>query len=488
MSLILNLVRTATLFSDGFADWAADQDHRALVNLHRPVGNSPGPLEMKNTSVIRMFLRQGDLEKCGDNPEHASMGDEKCVFSMDSMIEGRCHAEREDLGVFTIRIIVLEHLQRSIGCAVTEEIKVFNAGWCLGDTEHTIRMWPQLFHGNNAPWEVDVQGLRFSTGWVDFCEALDIKLEDEIVFQHMGFFKFQFFIFRNGERVAALDAQGDGIDRNPHLEMLDLLWVNVKSSIPGTLSLDILSECKSLLVTSYDLQYEPGHLLSFIYNTEPEDEVNSITLDKHHSFLLFTEMRSHLMRKANSFQFAFQKSKSALFNAAEEGGPAGEAFAARFAEDDPLYFIAFGPAAIVSHAFGLCVLQERFGLDIHIVDSADFFHSFVETLRPGTKGHYILIIPDPEDASRGEMLDVKTFFDAQLFKVQVIDAKGLDMSGIDSQIRRMVGSIICEAFLKPWTPALAKATGRTMHDPLLHMTKFDYYNCHHKLLKSADHL
>nr|GMD07910.1 uncharacterized protein LOC109185007 [Ipomoea batatas] len=143
----------------------------------------------------------------------------------------------------------------------------------------------QLFHGNNAPWEVDVQGLRFSTGWVDFCEALDIKLEDEIVFQHMGFFKFQFFIFRNGERVAILDAQGDGIERNPHIEMLDLLWVNVKSSIPGTLALDILSECKSLLVTSYDLQYEPGHLLSFIYNIEPEDEgVNVFHGDRHAYF------------------------------------------------------------------------------------------------------------------------------------------------------------------------------------------------------------
>nr|GME03855.1 uncharacterized protein LOC109185007 [Ipomoea batatas] len=76
----------------------------------------------------------------------------------------------------------------------------------------------QLFHGNNAPREVDVHGRRFSTRWVDFCEALDIKLEDEIVFRHMGLFKFQFFIFRNGERVAILDAQGDGIERNPHLE------------------------------------------------------------------------------------------------------------------------------------------------------------------------------------------------------------------------------------------------------------------------------
>nr|GMC80205.1 B3 domain-containing protein REM10-like [Ipomoea batatas] len=140
----------------------------------------------------------------------------------------------------------------------------------------------QLFYGNNAPWEVDVQGLLFSTGWVDFCEALDIKLEDEIVFRHMGFFKFQFFIFQNGERVAILDAQGDGIERNLHLEMLDLLWINFKSSIPGTFALDILSECKSLLVTSYDLQSEPGQLLSFIYNTEPEDEgVNVFHGDKH---------------------------------------------------------------------------------------------------------------------------------------------------------------------------------------------------------------
>nr|GME06796.1 uncharacterized protein LOC109185007 [Ipomoea batatas] len=109
----------------------------------------------------------------------------------------------------------------------------------------------QLFHGNNAPWEVDVQGLRFSTGWVDFCEALDIKLEDELVFQHM---------------------------------VLDLLWVNVKSSIPGTLALDILSECKSLLVTSYVLQYEPGHLLSFIYNTEPEDEGVNVFHGNRHAY------------------------------------------------------------------------------------------------------------------------------------------------------------------------------------------------------------
>lgn len=34
------------------------------------------------------------------------------------------------------------------------------------------------------------------------------------------------------------------------------------------------------------------------------------------------------------------------------------------------------------------------------------------------------------------------------------------------------------ASLKPWTPMLAKATKQTMNDPLLHMGRFEYFNCH----------
>lgn len=171
---------------------------------------------------------------------------------------------------------------------------------------------------------------------------------------------------------------------------------------------------------------------------------------------------------------------AALFHAAEKGVLPGKTFAAGFAEDNPLYFIASGSAGIVPHAYGLCVLQERFGFYIHVVDGADFFHSFVESVRPGKPGHYILIIPD--DPSRPEMLDVKNFFETQFkeggVSLQVIDTKGFDMSGIDPQIERLVGPMLSEAFLKPWAPALAKATGRSMDDSLLHMGKFAYYNCH----------
>ncbi|QTG17187.1 SIS domain-containing protein (plasmid) [Agrobacterium tumefaciens] len=169
-----------------------------------------------------------------------------------------------------------------------------------------------------------------------------------------------------------------------------------------------------------------------------------------------------------------------LFHAASKGVLPGKEFAAGFAPHDPLYFVASGSAEIVPHAFGLCVLQERFGFDIHTVDGGDFFHSVVETVRPGTQNHYILIIP--ADVSRPEMLDIKTFFERQSKKkevsFQVIDTNEFDMSGIDPQLRGILGPMLAEAFLKPWAPALAKAAGKSMNDPLVHMGKFAYYSCH----------
>ncbi|GAJ95529.1 SIS domain-containing protein [Rhizobium rhizogenes] len=173
----------------------------------------------------------------------------------------------------------------------------------------------------------------------------------------------------------------------------------------------------------------------------------------------------------------------ALFKAAEKGVEPGTAFAARFAEAQPIYFIASGCAGIVPHAFGLCVLQERFGFEIHTVDGADFFHSFVETVRPEKGSHYVLIIPT--DASRPQMLDVETFFNTRFkegeISYEVIETAGFDMSGIDAQIGTVIGPLICEAFLKPWAPILAEASGKTMKDPLRHMGKYDYYNCHRSM-------
>ncbi|NTA14176.1 MULTISPECIES: SIS domain-containing protein [Agrobacterium tumefaciens complex] len=170
----------------------------------------------------------------------------------------------------------------------------------------------------------------------------------------------------------------------------------------------------------------------------------------------------------------------ALFHAARKCVLAGEAFAEDFKSDTPLYFIASGSDLLVPHAYGLCVLQERFGFDVHVVEATDFFHSVVETVRPGTKARFILTVPG--GGSRGSMLDVKTFFEeaAKNYPVSfhVLDTKDFDASGIDPEILKIVGPLIAEACLKPWTPMLAKATKQTMNDPLLHMGRFQYFNCH----------
>lgn len=173
-----------------------------------------------------------------------------------------------------------------------------------------------------------------------------------------------------------------------------------------------------------------------------------------------------------------------LFYAAAKGVEAGKVFAKGFNERDPLYFVSAGVArGMVPHGHGLCVLQEKFGFDVHSVDAGDFFHSYVETVRGEEvvkPGHYLLIVP--EDASRPGMLDVVTFSEkrgnVKGVTWHVVDIKDFGMPGIDPEIRKIVGPLVAEAYFKPWVPELARVTGRTMQDETLHMGKFKYYNCH----------
>ncbi|NTF72675.1 SIS domain-containing protein [Rhizobium rhizogenes] len=166
-----------------------------------------------------------------------------------------------------------------------------------------------------------------------------------------------------------------------------------------------------------------------------------------------------------------------LLLAAEKGATMADLFAIKFNEKHPLYFVASGCALMAAHAFGLCILQERFGFNINIIDAADFFHSAVETVRPQTDGRYILIIPD--DGTRNQMLRIKSFFDEVSVSSGagpvVIDTREFEMSGIEPQIEKFLGPIVTEAFFRPWAPSLAKVAGKTMNDPLLHMGRFQYY-------------
>ncbi|CUX71220.1 SIS domain-containing protein (plasmid) [Agrobacterium tumefaciens] len=237
--------------------------------------------------------------------------------------------------------------------------------------------------------------------------------------------------------------------------------------------------CRTVVIT----MYKDAPLASFGH---PAFFIGETTQAFHATHMLMSSFLGGILEMKESWSFmpalasSLKALPAALFHAAKKGVTMGEEFAKDFEEQVPLYFISSGSAVLASHVHGLCVLQEKLGLDVHVVQASDFFHSVLETVRPNTPARYILIIP--EDGSRGRMLDVETFFEtvAQDLEVsfEIIDTKHLDSSGIDPESLKILGPLLCQAFLTPWAPAIANATNKTMNDPLLHMGKFEYYNCY----------
>ncbi|QCJ01005.1 SIS domain-containing protein [Agrobacterium larrymoorei] len=244
--------------------------------------------------------------------------------------------------------------------------------------------------------------------------------------------------------------------------------------------------CKTVVFTkSSDTKLASyGHMAFFAEET---------TQAFHATHMLMAAFTGGILEEKETWRFmpalasTLKALPAALLHAAMKGMSAGHTFAEDFKEDTPLYVIASGSGVLVPRAFGLCVLEERFGFDVHAIQASDFFHSVVETVRAdketvrgNTKPRFILTIP--EDRSRGRMLDIKTFFEESANDLEVtfhvIDTKDLDTSGIDPEILKIVGPLLCEAYLKPWAPILAGVTKKTMNDPLIHMGRFKYYNCH----------
>nr|GMC94045.1 hypothetical protein Iba_chr05bCG8170 [Ipomoea batatas] len=117
-----------------------------------------------------------------------------------------------------------------------------------------------LFHADNESWEVQVQNMNFSIGIEDFYAKNNIQQGDQITFRHVGFFKFEFYVFRNKKQVKLPDAQGDDGDRQPS-DDIDLIYVPM-FSIPSKIGLDELSGCRALLIDVVEFCSHPGSLIS----------------------------------------------------------------------------------------------------------------------------------------------------------------------------------------------------------------------------------
>nr|GMD66588.1 ABC transporter like [Ipomoea batatas] len=112
----------------------------------------------------------------------------------------------------------------------------------------------QLFNGHADPWEL-IRGCE------DFIDAHGLQEDDVLIFRHVGYFKFHFFVIRNKEQLDLPEAHGDGIERQP-VEDGEAIFIPAMSSINLDVGLTTLAGCRTYLVF---FNYEVGevHLIAF---------------------------------------------------------------------------------------------------------------------------------------------------------------------------------------------------------------------------------
>nr|GMD76378.1 hypothetical protein Iba_chr13bCG9800 [Ipomoea batatas] len=81
-------------------------------------------------------------------------------------------------------------------------------------------------------------------GCEDFCDAHGLQEDDVLIFRHIGYFKFHFFVIRNKEQLDLPEAHGDGIERQT-AEDGEAIFIPTMSSINLDVGLTTLSGCRT---------------------------------------------------------------------------------------------------------------------------------------------------------------------------------------------------------------------------------------------------
>nr|GMD88303.1 hypothetical protein Iba_chr14cCG5770 [Ipomoea batatas] len=131
----------------------------------------------------------------------------------------------------------------------------------------------QLFHGHANPWELIVEDMDLYRGCEDFIDAHGLQEDDVLIFRHVGYFKFHFFVIRNKEQLDLPEAHGYG----------EAIFIPAMSSINLDVGLTTLSGCRTLAIDFIEFCNDESILSNFIFWTESEGDSVDV---RHDTFTL----------------------------------------------------------------------------------------------------------------------------------------------------------------------------------------------------------
>ena len=159
----------------------------------------------------------------------------------------------------------------------------------------------------------------------------------------------------------------------------------------------------------------------------------------------------------------------ALLAAVRSAEPRTQAIATALRDEPIIYVLGSGPNHATAYCLAMCYLQEMQWMHAASFDAAEFLHGAMEVVTEATP----VILFLGEEATRPIDERAKAFLDRYTTRAQYVDARELDLPGIDPDQRAFVSPYALSAVMSRLAQQFEAATG---HDLQLrrYMFKVDY--------------
>jgi fructoselysine 6-phosphate deglycase len=130
-------------------------------------------------------------------------------------------------------------------------------------------------------------------------------------------------------------------------------------------------------------------------------------------------------------------------------------------KNDHIYFVGCGAGDLLGGSFGRCILTEMLECQVHPITAGDFFFSTLEII--GKETPVVLILN--EDRGLEYMQRIERFCRRYSVRTRVVDARDFTMSGIDTEIRPIVGPyLLGEYLVRIVVPSLVVKRGKPLSE------------------------
>ncbi|KKI90870.1 fructosamine deglycase [Bacillus sp. SA1-12] len=138
-------------------------------------------------------------------------------------------------------------------------------------------------------------------------------------------------------------------------------------------------------------------------------------------------------------------------NAAKQYEAGAQQFAADFKDEKVIYTMASGANYGIAYSYAICILMEMQWIHSNAIHSGEYFHGPFEIIDKDTPFIILLGLDETRPLDERALAFSKRYCE----KLVVLDAKELDVAGIDSELKGYIAPLVLNYVLRKYAERLA---------------------------------